>query len=281
MAKICSMTAEQLRHYDKNHVLSPNGRGRDNDYRYYTEEQIEDLLLIKELKKVGLSLRSIAELLQNKDLERIKATLESNMLVQRQRLLEAQQSYNSLVDTLLRLNNAISLIHRSAENSAAPAEGFSIVPISERPIIFTRYRSNCSVDDPFVYRYAELLSIAEQERVTTSGTLFLLFHDHYKTQFQELDQAEGDLELFSNITGSVRNVQHYRLFGGFMAACATHVGHYRHTKQVYDELAKWAVSIGYSVSGISFQELIVGRLNTDNENNYVTKIYLPLNVNTI
>lgn len=184
MAKICSMTAEQLRHYDKNHVLSPNGRGRDNDYRYYTEEQIEDLLLIKELKKVGLSLRSIAELLQNKDLERIKATLESNMLIQRQRLLEAQQSYNSLVDTLLRLNNAISLIHRSAENSAAPAEGFSIVPISERPIIFTRYRSNCSVDDPFVYRYAELLSIAEQERVTTSGTLFLLFHDHYKNNFR-------------------------------------------------------------------------------------------------
>ena len=64
MAKICSMTAEQLRHYDKNHVLSPNGRGRDNDYSYYTEEKIEDLLLIKELKKVGLSLRSIAELLQ-------------------------------------------------------------------------------------------------------------------------------------------------------------------------------------------------------------------------
>lgn len=277
MAKICNMTAEQLRHYDKIRLLSPEGRGMENDYRYYTERQIEDLMLIKELKKVGLPLKSIAGLLQNKDLKQIYTTLESNMFVQRQRLYEAQKSYDSLVDTLLRLNNAISLIQHSAENRATPDEGFSIVPISERPIIFTRHQTSCGVDDSFIYRYAELLGLAEQEKVTTSGTLFLLFHDHYKMQFQDAGAEQGDLELFTNITSSVKNVRNFRMFGGFLAATATHVGHYRYTKQVYEALEKWAVSIGYHVSGISFQELIVSRLNSNDENQYVTKIYLPLN----
>ena len=281
MAKICNMTTEQLRHYDKIHVLSPDGRGRDNDYRYYTEHQIEDLMLVKELKKVGLPLKSIAELLLKKDLEQIRATLESNMFVQRQHLYEAQKSYDSLVDELLRLNDAISLIRRSTENKSAPIEGFSIVPISERPVIFTRYRTNCGVDDSFISRYAELVGLTEKEKVTTSGTLFLLFHDHYKKQFQSPNEVEGDLELFTNITSSVKNVRNFRMFGGFLAACATHIGHYRYTGQVYDELTKWATSIGYSVSGISFQELIVSRLNSKNESNYVTKIYLPLNVSNV
>ena len=71
------------------------------------------------------------------------------------------------------------------------------------------------------------------------------------------------------------------MFGGFLAACATHIGHYRYTQPVYEELMAWATSVGYSVSGISFQELIIGRTMTNHEENFVTKIYLPLNVPAI
>lgn len=278
MAKICNMTTEQLRHYDKNKILSPDGRGKENDYRYYTEHQIEDLMLIKELKKVGLPLKSIADLLQKKDLEQIRTTLESNMHVQRQKLMDAQKSYDSLVDTLLRLNNAISVIQGASSQKSAAEAGFSILPIAERPIISTRYRSLCGADDSFVYRRAELQAVAERENVTTSQSLFLVFHDPYQLQFENGGNVEGDLELFANITSSVHNVKNYRLFGEFLAACATHVGHYRYTQKTYEDLAQWAKSIGYRVSGVSFQELVVGRSITNNEEHFVTKIYLPLNV---
>ena len=109
----------------------------------------------------------------------------------------------------------------------------------------------------------------------------MLFHDHYRRQFLTEEEAIGDLELFANITGSVKDTNEYRLFGGFLAACATHVGHYRNTRKVYDDLMRWVTDIGYTASGISFQELIVGRTLTDYEENFVTKIYLPLNVDRI
>ena len=234
IAKICNVSAEQLRHYDRQGILSPKGRGEYNGYRYYTEQQIEDIMLIKELKRIGLPLKSIGSLLKDKNLDQIKTTLESNMLIQRQQLYEHIKRYDSLVDTLLKLNNALSLISQSGENIASPVQGFSIVPIAERPILSTRYYSSYSVNDPFICRYAELQRIAETEHVATSSTLFLVFHDHYKKQFLKDDGVQGDLELFSNITGSAHHTEHCRMFGGFLAACATHIGHYRYTQPLYD-----------------------------------------------
>ena len=73
-------------------------------------ENVSVVELIKELKRIGLPLKSIGSLLQDKNLDQIKTTLESNMLVQRQQLYEHIKRYDSLVDTLLKLNNALSLI---------------------------------------------------------------------------------------------------------------------------------------------------------------------------
>ena len=71
IAKICNVSAEQLRHYDRLRILSPKGRGENNGYRYYTEPHIEDIMLIKELKRIGLPLKSIGSLLQDKNLDQI------------------------------------------------------------------------------------------------------------------------------------------------------------------------------------------------------------------
>lgn len=282
MAKICNVSTEQLRHYNKQNILEPKERGKNNNYRYYTESQIEDVLLIKELKKIGLPLKTISLLLRDKNIQLIKTSLENNMYIQRNVLYERQKSYDSLVDTLLSLNNAVCLISQASQaKSSLPTQDFCIVPIAERPIVSTRYNSSCSVEDPFIFRYTELLNIIEKEKIMTSRSIFLLFHDHYRRQFRKGEEAIGDLELFANVTGSVKNTKHYRLFGGFLAACATHIGHYRHTQKVYNELMNWVTNIGYTASGISFQELIVGRTMTDYEESFVTKIYLPLNVDSV
>jgi len=282
MAKICNVTAEQLRHYDKNHILCPEGRGNDNNYRYYTERQIEDILLIKELKNLKVQLKSIADLVKNKKLTNIKMMLEESMYLLRKEIHQAQTRYDHLYDILMRLNDATqAILTKNISFQFSENQEFSIVNITKRPIVSTRYQSSYSVDDPFIYRYAELMNFIEEKKLVTNG-LYLLFHDHYSKQFlNEKEKTIGDLELFSNITALVNNAETYRTFGGFKAACATHIGHYRQTETVYNELTQWATNAGYFVSGISFQELVVGRTLIDCEENYVTRIYLPLDVEKI
>lgn len=63
VAKICNISTEQLRHYDRTGIFCPSIRDDENNYRYYTESQINDILLLKELKKVGLPLKTIGILI--------------------------------------------------------------------------------------------------------------------------------------------------------------------------------------------------------------------------
>ena len=67
----------------------------------------------------------------------------------------------------------------------------------------------------------------------------------------------------------------------FMAASATHVGPYRETMAVYEDLTNWVSELGYKTNGMSFQELIIDRRMTGDENKFVTKLYLPLNTQDI
>lgn len=281
MAEICNISPETLRHYDRMGVLSPLGRG-DNKYRYYTMEQINDIMVIKELKSIGIPLKTISEYIKHKDLGMIRSTLEASLRVQREELAEMQRRYDSLVDRLISLNDAFTETHIARSQKDKPIrESFCIVPFAERPIISCRGISNCYVGNHYLYRYVELQNLIEEDRISVGRSWYIVFHDHYSKQFDEGEDAMGDMEFFANVNGSTSGSSHCRMFGGFLTACATYIGPYVNTKHVYEELTEWAQSIGYTVSGVSFQELIVGRFLTDREEDFVTRIYLPLNQKTI
>lgn len=59
LAKIFNISRQTLLFYHKKDILVPNVIDKNNGYRYYTIEQIWDLLLILTLKKAGFSLDEI------------------------------------------------------------------------------------------------------------------------------------------------------------------------------------------------------------------------------
>lgn len=52
-SKICMVTVKTLRHYDSVGLLRPCRVNKENGYRYYSEEQIADMLYISKLKRCG------------------------------------------------------------------------------------------------------------------------------------------------------------------------------------------------------------------------------------
>ena len=58
-SKLTGVSIRTLRYYDEIDLFKPADIDLFTDYRYYKEEQIEDLNLINELKKVGFSLEEI------------------------------------------------------------------------------------------------------------------------------------------------------------------------------------------------------------------------------
>lgn len=284
MAKLCNITTEQLRHYDKNKIFSPEVRDENNNYRYYTEKQIEDVLLIKELKNINMPLKTIGTLIRNKELTLIKSKLEENMHVLHQQIEDMSRRYDQLIDVLLRVTDAMNVINEQYRISTTEPmdQSFHIVDVPKRPIVSTRYESSYSVEDRFIFRYAEILKIIDNYHLAAPNLISAIFHDHYSKQFpNQSGNNIGDLEIFMNISSYNKDCPNCRLFGGFKAAYAIYVGHYRNMDTIYHELSKWAAAQGHSVSGVSFQEFVIGRTITDKENNYITRIYLPLDISRI
>lgn len=273
MAKICHISPEQLRYFDKQGIFHPMARDPRNNYRCYSEDQLQDLLLIMELKRIGLPYSTISDLIAGRDLNAIKNILEKNLHVLRSEIEVVQRKHDQLVDLLVRVSSSINVNKKSASD----ASDFSIEEIPERLVLFTRYIRDIDVELNYVQHYIELLKLVDQYEFTCAGPITLVYHDHYSKMFHAGDNVVlGDLEVNIAITSTHPDCSQIRKFGGFSAVTYTCSGHYRDIEDSYQKMKEWAENLGHRVSGVSFQELIVGRTITNRDENFVTKVYLPL-----
>jgi len=278
MAKLCSITTKQLRYYDENQILSPCYKNDETNYRYYSEEQLEEVLLIKDLKRIGLSLKNIATLLNNRNLISLKKELENTIYQAQENVHFALQQYDQTIDTFLRVLRAIDQVNwLEQKNVEPPYPAFEILNVPLRQVVFTRYRSYWNAKASFIARRAELYKIIDEYKLVTNGPNMAIFHGGYLKQFSDKpEDGTGDLEVCMNITEPKERCPHCRNMGGFQAVSTIHVGHYRHMEPTYLALEKWACQQGVELSGESVEEYIAGATMTNREENYVTRLYLPL-----
>lgn len=91
-SKLTGVPIRTLRYYDEIDLFKPADIDLFTDYRYYNEEQVEDLNLINELKKIGFSLEEIKNN-WNKFSDEI-------MLKKREELLKKQEDINESIKML-------------------------------------------------------------------------------------------------------------------------------------------------------------------------------------
>lgn len=59
VSKICNIPIKTLRYYDEIKLLIPRKIDPDSNYRYYSNEQLTLVLVIKYFKEAGFSLKEI------------------------------------------------------------------------------------------------------------------------------------------------------------------------------------------------------------------------------
>lgn len=91
LAKLCSISTRTLQYYDKKDLLKP-AYIKDNNYRIYTDNEVERLKTILTLKDMGFSLKDIKTLLiNNHDMKAIYLLLEQKIIQDEQKVTETQQ----------------------------------------------------------------------------------------------------------------------------------------------------------------------------------------------
>ena len=76
LSAICDIPQKTLRYYDEIGLFTPDRRNEETHYRLYSKGQIITVVIIKNLKQMGFSLKEIKEIVSENEAK----ALEKNML---------------------------------------------------------------------------------------------------------------------------------------------------------------------------------------------------------
>lgn len=274
MANLCNVTAKQLRYYDQQGLLRPAHRDERNGYRYYDHSQIEEVLLLNNLRELDLPKEKIAFLMKERDLHTLSRELKAHLYEVRRERDATVARYDALIDSILRLLGGIALV------SGPPAQGepaISLVDVPSSWVAYTRYRCYWKASRLFISRRAELLKIMDRAGLEPVDVNMAIFHSDYKKQFSS-DPAdyEGDLEVCYRLKHPQPQHPNCRLLAGFRSVSCLYVGPYADMLPAYLALENYADCRGLLLQGTSMEEYLIGATMTANPQNYVTRLYLPL-----
>lgn len=277
IAELCSISAKQLRYLDDKGIIVPATRDENNNYRYYSEKQIEEILLVKEMKQLGIPLNRISHLLDNRNVETLREELNLWLVNSREGINLAIAKYDKTLELVMRFINAKVFLNAKASERKERDEAFHVEEVNSRALVATRYPGIYSATQSFIDRRAELYGIIEKCELETVGPNMAIFHNGYMNQFYaEPEKCLIDLEVCMVIKKMNAQCSFCRTQNGFRAVTGVHVGHYRHMRATYASIEDWAKEHGISLNGESIEEYIIGATHTKNETNYITRIFLPL-----
>lgn len=254
-ARICDVSAKALRHYDGIGLLRPAAVGPDNQYRYYTREQIPLLQRIRFLRDLGLGLEVIREVMRSgalEDPERMAAILQERARSLQQTMAEEQRQLD-------RLMGAVDDLQR---RGGAPLMTEPAVTIKEVPsmnVVGVRRRIPMQA-------FSDLMGEAAAKlRTRPAGPPLSLYYD------PEFDPESVDVEVLFPVEG-----QGEKVLPAAKVAAATHVGPYHEVGRTYASLFAWLNSQGYTCTGPVREVYLVTMADGKAPGEYVTELQAPI-----
>lgn len=287
MAKIANISVRTLRYYDEMGIIVPEARDENTNYRYYSNTQMLQLQILKELRALDFSLDEIKNIIHNEDTNHINhiQSLKSKF---EKKLDYIQKEINNLKLKTQAIHNAYNRLTNGLDILSIPDKGESQLHINKTyeneiyrlPQIWTlsiRKYSTLNVNQLFLNRCMELQRLLDRYDLYQAGGFIGIFHDGFQSQFSDV---YGDLELcLPFIKPSNFECDEQKMFGGFLVASTIHIGHYKNAYDKYLSLSEWISEIGYTIVGPPIEFYILEPFHSINSDSYITKLCFPISNN--
>ena len=265
VSKISQVSLRMLRYYDKNDLFKPKVIDEENGYRYYTAEQLDDLYRIVELRDLGFSVAEMKELLKQKDREMYLQAIE-----RKNRELEAVIRNAQLQkEKLAVLKSGVN------ERTSDSCRDMAIVTkqIPEKQVI--SYRKTVANYFCEGTMWKELTELLQPLGYDDASECFSLYHDaDYREENVDIELCVVCGKEWKELPDQLT----YRTVPGCENAASLLVkGDYANISGAYRKFAFWLEKHSvYRMGGPTRQICHVSPQNTDNPEEYVTEILIPL-----
>lgn len=126
-------------------------------------------------------------------------------------------------------------------------------------------------------RWTDIYELCNKYGIPTNKNIVITFYEEMLEQFLGKD---CDVEFAILIDENIKNIPNLskfvREFGKYKAATTYHIGKYSEIVKTYISIYRNINDNGFEVCGPVSEEYIISPLDIEDENEYITKIIIPI-----
>ncbi|MGX7263598.1 MerR family transcriptional regulator [Enterococcus crotali] len=255
-SKLTNISPRMLRHYDKLNLLKPKIIQTDNNYRYYTPEQITQVNQILSLKNIGIPLKEIKTFLDG-DVDL------ADYLAKHRTLLETELAEKKLQLAYL------ALLEEKNTTSKTEAVNYPIETKIMNDLFVLTYHQKVASYYEEEQLWQQLFSTIRTEDQAKLGHSIAVFHN---TASDSLD-----IEVMISIPESLKPLypQTKTFSPGLIASVVTN-GAYNAIPTIHADMADWLEVNEYVITGSTFNIYHSSPATEEQEEFYITEICYPI-----
>ena len=255
---ICQVSIKTLRYYDKIGLMEPERVDCNTGYRYYSQAQMEKMLLIQRMKRYGFSLEEIKDVLMCSE----KRVLFSKLIQQREKLKQQQRETGVIISELTaHLDN----FERTGDIMGYQ-KGYEIGIKEDTDKAVLSSRQIMGVEE-FGKYYGGIYERVARTGITPNGLIGAVYHD------KEFCAESSDIEL---IVGIQEKEKADRILKGGLCAVTIHKGTYSSLPDAYGAIVSWMENSGYAMASAPYEIYLKTQFDGLPPEKWETEIYFPI-----
>ena len=260
-SKINKVTIKTLRYYDEVGLLKPAFVDEENNYRYYTSDQLPLIHKIIALRQIGFSIDEILAIHHGQDSIAIFKQREQEL---KARVEESERQLRQITHYLAKMKGDFNMNYEVALKELP-----EVIVYSKRMVI------------PDYNYYFEIIPKIGEEVTRANPELkcaipeycFIIYHDgEYKEKNIDVEYCEA-VTAFGKGTETIK---FKRIEKVPTAACVYHKGPYSSLGNAYAQLFKWIEENGFIASDHPRESYIDGIWNKEDEKDWLTELQVPI-----
>ncbi len=266
-ALIGKTTIKALRLYEELGLLVPERIDQSNQYKYYAPSQIEEIILINQLKSFGFSLEEIKQL----KLEREVGILKRSFL---KRLVELEREIHELVRRKEELTHRIQLLDTGKEETDLEQE-YPIILVQLEQMLVASCREQMALSEVgrLVGKVYELLHRFSLQAVDSH---LVIFHSD-----ENSDSNEWELEVCIPVNQTVKTEEFAtKMIFGATYVKTTQRGGFTQTGKAHARVIDWIQANGYQINGAPLEKYLTKQQAVFNPSSLEIEIYYPVQPRT-
>lgn len=271
---ICNVTRGWLYYYEDKGLIHSE-RNSVNNYRYYDEEQIFRIDMIKECTELGFDAESIKMILESTDTETLRRSIDHSMNRLRNEIIIAHKKFIHSIERMNNIREATYIL----DSNIDVQNTIDIVQVPESNIVFKDFEMGF-FEDTISYRkeFSKLDKIIEEANFTKLSPHLYAFYGHFDPYSGEFDRKPHRVRAFYRVAEKQTGHSYHTYAPSFKAVTMIHIGDYDVDLEAsYKKLIAYARENGIKLKAESVEEQA---LNTafayQKKDNRITKIYIPI-----